>query len=121
VLAGKRSVRVGDQLLKVAADLLLRKVNDPRVKGANLTGIQLSRDLKHARIFFSVIGNEQDARQVQKGLDSAKGFIKRELGIRMDLKYIPEVVFKHDPSLEEGDKMEKLFEKLKSGITDQEK
>jgi ribosome-binding factor A len=47
-------------------------------------------------------------------LDSAKGFIKREIGLRMDLKYVPDIVFKHDPSLAEGDHMEKLFQRLKT-------
>ena len=52
MLAGKRAVRVGDQLLKVMAEMLMKKVNDPRVKTTTLTGIHLSDDLKHARIFI---------------------------------------------------------------------
>ena len=113
MLAGKRAVRVGDQLLREIADLLVRKVKDPRIRGATITGVRLSDDLRHARVYYSVMGNREDFERTQAGLDSAKGFIKKEIGHRMDLKYMPEITFKRDPSLAEGDHMEKLFEKLK--------
>ncbi len=119
MLAGKRAVRVGDQLLKEIADLVIKKVNDPRVKGATITGTHLSNDLKQATVYYSLIGDEKDVVRTQTGLDRAKGFIKREIGNRMNLKYIPNITFKHDPSLEKGSYMERLFEKLKSdGSTD---
>lgn len=113
MLAGKRAVRVGDQLLREIADLLVKKVKDPRIKGATLTGVRLSDDLRHAKVYYSVMGNKEDFERTQAGLDSAKGFIKKEIGRRMDLKYMPDITFKHDPSLEKGDHMERLFEKLK--------
>ena len=114
MLAGKRAVRVGDQLLREIADLLLNSVRDPRVKGATLTGVDLSNDLKHAKVFYSLIGDEKEFERIQEGLDSAKGFIKRELAARMELKYMPDIIFRRDPSLEEGNRMERLFESLKS-------
>ena len=114
MLAGRRAVRVGDQILKEMALLFLNRVNDPRVKNATLTGIHLSDDLKNARVYYSVIGDNTEIRNTQAGLDSAKGFIKREISLRVNLKYMPDIVFKHDPSLEMGTQMEKLFEKIKS-------
>ena len=114
MLAGKRAIRVGDQLLREIADLLLSSVRDPRVKGATLTGVDLSNDLRYAKVFFSHIGDEKECERVQKGLDSAKGFIKRELATRMELKYMPDITFRRDLSLEEGNRMERLFESLKS-------
>jgi len=113
MLPGKRAIRVGDEILKGIAELLAIKVRDPRVKGATLTGIHLSNDLKHARVYYSVIGVKEDIIRTQAGLDSAKGFIKREIGLRMNLRYVPDIIFEHDISLEEGNKMEKLFEKMK--------
>jgi ribosome-binding factor A len=115
MLAGKRAVRVGDQLLREIADLLLSSVRDPRVKGVTLTGVDLSRDLRHAKVFYSLIGDERESERVQLGLDSAKGFIKRELAARMELKYMPDIIFRRDLSLEEGNRMERFFERLKSG------
>jgi ribosome-binding factor A len=115
MLAGKRAIRVGDVLLKELADLLMRRVRDPRVTGVTLTGIRVSNDLKHAKVYFSLIGDEQAVMEVQEGLESAKGFIKREIGQRMELKYVPDIVFKHDPSLATGERMEKLFRNMKTG------
>jgi ribosome-binding factor A len=114
MLAGKRAVRVGDQILKVVSLLLLERVKDPRVRGATMTGINLSNDLKHARVFYSVIGEKDQIERAQAGLDSAKGFVKREIGLRTSLRYVPEIVFVHDPSLESGNQMEKVFEELRS-------
>lgn len=110
----KRSVRLGDQILREVADLLARRVRDPRVQGTTLTGIHLSNDLRHARIYFSHMGSETEVQTVQIGLDSAKGFIKREIGMRMELRYTPEIVFRHDPSLKTAADMEKLFTVLRS-------
>lgn len=113
MLAGKRAVRVGDLLLREIAALIMNRVKDPRVKGVTLTGVHMSKDLKNARIFYSLIGDEKAILEAQSGLDSARGFIKREIALRMDLKYVPEIVFKHDPSLEMGEHLEKLFQKIK--------
>ena len=113
MLAGKRAVMVGDQLLREMADLLMRKVNDPRIKGATLTGIDLSDNLRNAKVYYSVLGDEEDLIRTQAGLDSAKGFIKREVALRVDLKYMPEIFFMHDPSLEKSNSLDKLFQKIR--------
>jgi len=112
-LASKRAIRVGDQLLREVADLLDKKVRDPRVRGTTLTGIQLSNDLKNARVYYSVMGSEEDILRAQTGLDSAKGFIKRGVGFRLALKYIPDITFRHDPTLQDGNHLEKLLERLR--------
>jgi len=114
--SSKRAVRVGDQLLREVADLLARRVKDPRVKGTTLTGIHLSNDLRHAKIFFSLIGDEEAVRNAQEGLESAKGFIKREVSLGMELRYTPEIVFRHDPSLREGAHMERVLQSVMSGM-----
>jgi ribosome-binding factor A len=113
VMVSNRANRVSDLILREIADLLMRKVKDPRVKGITLTGALVSKDLRHAKVYFSVMGGEEEIRRAQVGLDSARGFIKREIGLRMDLKYVPEILFKHDPSLEKGSEMERLFQKIK--------
>jgi ribosome-binding factor A len=113
MLPGSRASRVGDLVLREIADLLMKKLKDPRVTGITLTGIDVSRDLRHARVYFSLIGDEKQVLQAQAGLDSAKGFIKREIGLRTELRHVPELMFKHDPSLETGSRMEKLLQKIK--------
>jgi ribosome-binding factor A len=113
VMSGRRADRIGDQVLREIADLLMRKVKDPRVKGATLTGISMSNDLKHARVYYSVIGSEREILEAQAGLDSAKGYIKKEIGLRLELKYMPDILFRHDPSLATGEQMEKLFQQIR--------
>ena len=78
MLAGKRTLRVGDEILKEIATLLLERVKDPRVRGVTLTGIRLSDDLRLARIYYSVMGDSGVIEAARAGLESAKGFIKRE-------------------------------------------
>lgn len=114
MLPGSRASRVSDLVKREVADLLMKRVKDPRVKAITITGVDVSKDLRYARVYFSLIGDEKDVRLAQTGLDSAKGFIKREIGLRLELKHVPDIVFKHDPSLEQGSRMEKLLQKIKS-------
>ena len=116
-MAGKRAKRVGDMVLREIADVLMKKVRDPRVSGVTLSGVWMSKDLKYARIYYSVLGEDEEVQKAQQGLDSAKGFIRKEVGERLDLKYVPDIQFKHDPSLDKGDHLEKIFQKLKSEET----
>ncbi len=113
MLAGKRSDRVGGQILKVASTLMIEKIRDPRLAGVTISGIDLSRDLKSARLFFSVIGGEEIANDAKAGLESAKGLFKREIARQLPLRYVPELFFQRDTSMERGMRMENLFEKLK--------
>ncbi|MFO7460255.1 MAG: 30S ribosome-binding factor RbfA [Desulfatiglandales bacterium] len=113
MLPGSRASRVADLVLREIADLVMKKLKDPRVQGITVTGVDVSRDLRHARVYFSLIGDETEILRAQAGLDSAKGFIKREIGFRLDLKHVPDLVFRHDPSLEAGRRMEKLLRKIK--------
>jgi len=114
MLAGKRATRVGDEILKCTAGLLMQKIRDPRISGVTITGVNISDDLKNASVFYSLIGNEDDIKRAQSGLDSAKGYIKREIGRCIKLRNIPDIAFKHDPTLETGNRLERLFQKIKS-------
>jgi len=113
MLAGKRAIRVGDQILKEIATLLLNRVKDPRVQGVTITGIKVSNDLKMARVYFSIIGEKSDIERAMDGLNSAKGFIKKEIGLRMKLRYVPEIKFVHDPSMETGSHLDRIFEEIR--------
>lgn len=116
MLAGKRAKRVGDLILKEMADLLEQKVKDPRVHGVTLTGLRLSNDLKNAKVYFSIIGDRDVVIRAQSGLDSAKGYIKREVGSRVQLRYFPKITFEHDPTLETGNRMEALLKKIRTDL-----
>lgn len=114
MLAGKRAVRVGDLIMREVAQILLDRVRDPRVGGVTITGIRMSDDLKNCRVYFSVIGGEDQVQTAQQGLDHARGFIRREIGARLDLRYVPDIIFTHDATLERGSRIDQLLADLKA-------
>lgn len=109
-----RSGRIGVLIQKEMATLLIDKVKDPRVAGITLSGIRMSRDLKSARLYFSVIGGREKRDAAYAGLESAKGFLKRAIGERLALRYVPEITFEYDDTLEKGRRIEVLLEKLRA-------
>lgn len=110
----KRSDRVADQLQREVADLIFRRVKDPRVAGVTITGVDLTEDLRLAKIYYCVMGSPaDDARQnAAEGMNKARGFIRRQLGKRLRLRYLPQIEFHYDMSFDYGDKMERLLKEL---------
>jgi ribosome-binding factor A len=115
MLAGNRTHRVGDQILKEISNLLLRKVKDPRLKGVSVTDVVMSRDLRHAYVYYSLFWEGQQKKEAHEGFESAKGFIRREIGERLQLRYVPDIQFRYDESLDYGQKMERLLAQLGLG------
>ena len=115
MLAGNRTDRVGDQILREISNLLVRKVNDPRLKGVTITDVRMSKDLRHAYVYYSLFWEGQQKKQAHEGFESAKGFIRREIGERLQLRYVPDIQFRYDESLDYGQKMERVLAKLDSG------
>jgi ribosome-binding factor A len=112
----KRAKRVGVRIREEVSDLLLRKIKDPRIGFVTITGVEVSDDLRRAKVFYSVLGTETDRRDAAAGLHSAKGFIKRELAARLQLKFMPEIGFEYDESLEYGDRIERLIRRARGDI-----
>ena len=112
MLAGNRSHRVGDQILREISDLLLRKVKDPRLKDVTLTDVSVSKDLRRAHVYYSIFGTGEQKKQAREGFESAKGYIRREIGERLQLRYVPDMQFRYDTSLEYGQKMERILKEL---------
>lgn len=108
----KRTVQVGGLIQKEISELLLRKIKDPRLEMVTITAVEVSPDLKLARIFFSRFGDVAEVQRGLEGLQSAAGFLKRELGQRLRLRHVPELEFRHDTSFEYGDRIESLLKDL---------
>lgn len=111
----KRSDRVADLLQKEIADLVFRRVKDPRLTNLTVTGVEVSPDLQHARVFYCIMGGnveDETKKNAASGLEKAKGFIRQELGRRLHLRYIPQLDFAYDTSFEYGDKIERLLKDL---------
>ena len=118
MLAGSRAERVGDAMSKELAVIFSKDINDPCIKDiVTITGVKLSRDLRMANVYYSVLFDDDKIfLKVKEGLNRARGFIKKELAQRLSLRYMPDVRFLFDPSFSIGARIEKLFSKL--DITD---
>ncbi len=109
----KRSERVSDQIKREIADILMRKIKDPRIGFVTVTDVELADDLRNAKVFVSVLGAEHAA--TIKGLESASAFIRAELGRRMRLKFVPELLFRYDDSAERGAHIMELLSEVEEG------
>jgi len=112
MLPYKRADRVANLLQQEIARLLEKGLSDPRLKKVTITRILMSDDLKQARVYFSLIGAKEEQAQAEEGFRSAKGFIKKMIGERVYLKYIPELEFFIDHSLEHSQRVENLIKKI---------
>jgi ribosome-binding factor A len=110
----KRSDRIADQLHREIAELVFRRVKDPRVQRVTITGVEVSRDLQHANVFYCITGKpgEKDKEAVAEGLNNARGFIRQELGKRLHMKYLPQLAFRYDQSFDYGEKIERLLKEI---------
>jgi ribosome-binding factor A len=109
----KRSERVGDLILEYVSQLLSRGINDPRVGVVTLTGVEVSNDLKHARIFFSLLVNQQAKDEVLSGLKSATGFIRSKVARELKLRFVPTLEFLYDDAQANAQRIEELLRKVK--------
>jgi len=108
----KRSERVGDQIKQEIADILMRKIKDPRIGFVTVTDVDVSRDLRNAKVFVSIYGDNK--KETLKGLESASVFIRSELGSRMRMRCVPELIFRFDPAVEEGAHIMQLLKNIES-------
>jgi len=114
----KRSTRVGELLREILAAILLERVRDPRLQEITITEVDMSPDLKLARVYYAV-RQGADQEEIIAALDKAMGFIKQEVAREHILRTMPEFHFLPDETLEKAARLEKLLESLDKG-TDEE-
>lgn len=108
----KRSDRVGQNMLEVLASLILLEVKDPRVSQVQLTAVDVSPDLSFARVFYVMLDRREADADVQHGLERSSGFLRRELGVRLSIRHVPELRFVYDASVERGRRIDDLLSTL---------
>lgn len=109
----RRRERVNDLIRREISELIRREVRDPRLSGfMSVTDVVTSSDLRHAKVFISIMGTEEEKRQAEKGLATASGFLRRGLGERLSLRYIPELSFERDESIERGNRLLELIKEV---------
>lgn len=110
----QRSDRVGDLLRETLAELLAREIRDPRVQSINLTGVKVSKDLRHAKVFFNVLGDGVKKSEALAGLQRATGFIRSKLGKQLNLRFVPALEFAYDETEADAQRIEILLKSVRS-------
>lgn len=113
-----RQKRLGELLKHEISDMILRGIKDPRIGFVSVTSVELTADLRQAKVFVSVLGSENERKSSLAGLRSATGFIRRELGQRLRLKYLPEIIIEYDTSIEQGSRILALIDSVVQKKTD---
>lgn len=114
-MAYNRSERVAEEIRKEVATMLFGEIHDPRIGFVTITKVQVSKDLRHAKVYYSIIGSDEEKEKTMEGLQSSSGYMRREIGKRLKLRYFPELTFKFDDSLEYASRIEKIIKEIKSG------
>jgi ribosome-binding factor A len=107
-----RADRVSVLIQEALSELLKKNIHDPRLAMATVTSVKMSRDLKLARIYFTIYGDSQKSEAAVQGFESARGFIKRSLAPRLGLRYMPDLKFFYDDSFEYGSHIDQLLGKI---------
>jgi ribosome-binding factor A len=112
-----RQKRVADRLQQELSGLL-QTMNDPRLQLVTVTVVNVDRELEYANIFVSTVGDDDRKREVMQVLNNAKGFIRRELSRRVQLRRAPEIIFHWDPSPEKAEHIATLLDQIRSETTE---
>jgi ribosome-binding factor A len=107
-----RQEKLGELIAVELSDLLRTRVKDPRVGFASITHVEVSGDYRHAKIYISVMGSDEEQASTMKALKHATGFLRHELASRLTLRYMPEIVFKLDSSIEQGARILELIREV---------
>jgi ribosome-binding factor A len=107
-----RAEKMGDLVREILARVLREEIRDPRIGFVTLTGVGMSPDLKHARVFFSVLGGSEPRAAARKALSHAAPFLRRVLAREAGLRYTPELHFEEDASLETGFRVDELLREI---------
>lgn len=107
-----RQDQLGELIAEELSDLIRTRMKDPRVGFASITSVQMSGDLRYAKVFVSVMGSPEDQRATLKALDHANGFLRHELAQRLTIRYTPEIIFKLDESIARGARVLELMRQV---------
>ena len=108
----KRSEKVAEAIHEEVSRLLVKGIKDPRVGFVTITGVKVTDDLHLATIYFTVVGSDEERKATEAGLNSAKGFIRKELGKAMRMRYTPDILFRYDVTIEYGSRIEGILKQI---------
>jgi ribosome-binding factor A len=107
-----RQDQLGEVIAEELSDLIRTRMKDPRIGFASVTTVEVSADLRHAKVFISVMGSPEDQQATIRALDHANGFLRHELAQRLTIRYTPEIIFRLDESIERGARVLELMRQV---------
>jgi ribosome-binding factor A len=107
-----RQEKLGELIAVELSNLFRTRVKDPRVGFASITRVEVSGDLRHAKVYVSVMGTPEEQAATMQALKHASGFLRHEVAERITLRYMPELIFKLDTSIEEGSRILALIQQI---------
>jgi ribosome-binding factor A len=119
-MTSHRANKVAEEIKKEITRMLRDDLKDPRIGFVTVTGVDVTSDIRYAKVFVSILGDEEVSSQSLQVLENAKGFVRSELGKVMRLRYTPEISFKIDTSIQYGAKISKLLNEVKDMETKHE-
>jgi ribosome-binding factor A len=109
----RRQIQVAEEIQQIISYLLQRELKDPRIGFATITQVEVTSDLKYARVYVSVMGTPEEQKATMDAFQSSRGFIRRELAGRMNIRFVPELQFRQDRGAEYSDQINRLLNELK--------
>lgn len=115
-MSRRRPERVGDLIRQEIAVMLLHgELKDSRIGFVTITRVEMTPDLKEARVYFSQMGSDKEKKKSCEGLNRAGGYVRRKLAGMLDLRHIPTITFHYDETLDYSDRIERLLKEIKEG------
>jgi ribosome-binding factor A len=112
-----RADRISGKIQYAITELLSRKMQDPRIEMATVSGVKLTSDLRVAHVYITVFGDKKRISDAMKGFKNSKGFIKKSIAPKLGLKYMPDLKFIHDDSFDKAAKMDELIKSASTGTS----
>lgn len=109
---------MAETIHKEISNLLIRGLKDPRIGFVTITSVDVTADLRQAKVYFTLMGSQDERAETQAGLDSSASYIRQQLGRVLHLRHTPEIRFIYDASVDYGQHIEKLLSEVKSDLQD---
>ncbi|WP_163192652.1 30S ribosome-binding factor RbfA [Clostridium thermarum] len=113
-MASYRNDRINEEVRKELSDIIRNDIKDPRVNAmVSITNVNVTKDLRYAKVYVSIFGKDEEKESTLTALKNSSGFLRRELGNRINLRYTPQILIELDESIEHGMHIEQLLHKIK--------
>ena len=109
---GIRPERIASEMREIISTIIVEEIKDPRIGFITITRIEVTPDIRNAKVYFSCLGDKKEKDYATEGLNSASGYIRKNLGEKMRFKFVPELLFRLDESSEYSIHLNEIFDKI---------